>query len=69
MIRQDEYEKEYAKLREFYAPANSAALIEWRDCLFRHGLKNIQIHNRAIKDELASRLARESIHELVDYDS
>jgi hypothetical protein len=24
---------------------------------------------RAIKDELASRFARESIHELVDYDS
>ena len=76
MIRQDEYEKEYTKRRQKLYGCEMGALnllsrlrpaIKWDRC--DPNCFQSQIMRRALKDEIASRFARESIHDQVGYDS
>ncbi len=76
MIRQDFYEEIYAVYRADQARESTDELMKYQSALLS-ALPYLPwkittgdaIVYRAIKDELASRFARESICDLVDYDS
>jgi hypothetical protein len=75
MIRQDEYEKTYTERRQTLSRASLGTLNLLRllgDKEKRAGRKSgcfkHQIVRRALKDELASRFGRESIHLIENYD-
>jgi len=76
VIRQDVYEKIYAVYRADQARESTDELMKYQSALLS-ALPYLPskttpadaIVYRAVKDELASRFARESICNLVDYDS
>ncbi len=75
MIRQDEYEKRYAQSRVSLETAYTMSVQEFLnlfnldDGMNARMWMTMSIHLRAFKDELASRFARESIHDVEGYDS
>jgi hypothetical protein len=75
MIRQDEYEKAYTERRQIMFRWSLKALNLLRQLSYaekcvgcKSGSFKHQIARRALRDELASRFARESIHDVENYD-